>query len=72
MPEENTTLAPLCPKAYACRETHAYCQPAFPLDGDKFYFVGQGEEECPYKEKYGTLHTCSCPVRQEIYRRYKI
>lgn len=72
MTEKKETLAPLCQRDYACRETHAFCQSAFPIGGDKFYFIGQGERECPYKQSYGTLHTCDCPVRQEIYRRYKI
>lgn len=72
MTDKKDTLAPLCKKAYACRETHIYCRPAFPLDRDNFYFLGQeGDEECPYKKKYGSLHTCECPVRLEIYQRYK-
>lgn len=72
MTKKKTPLAPLCKRAYACRETHVYCRPAFPIGGDGFYFVGQGDEECPYIKKYGSLYTCDCPVRQEIYQRYKI
>lgn len=73
MTEKKDTQAPLCTRAYACREAHTYCRPAFPIDGDNFYFVGQEEDEqCPYKKKYGSLHTCDCPVRREIYQRYKI
>jgi len=75
MTDKKNILAPLCKKAYACREEHSYCRPAFPIDGDNFYFIGQSdqsEEECLYKKKYGSLHTCDCPVRLEIYQRYKI
>lgn len=75
MSEKKNILAPLCKRAYACREAHTYCRPAFPIDGDNFYFVaqdGQGDAECPYKKEYGRLHTCDCPVRLEIYQRYKI
>lgn len=73
MTDKKDTLAPLCKRAYACREAHTYCRPAFSIDGDNFYFVGQeGDEECLYKKKYGSLHTCDCPVRLEIYQRYKI
>jgi len=75
MTETKNTLAPLCQRAYACREAHTYCRPAFPIDGDNFYFTGQdasGDAECAYKKKYGSLYTCDCPVRLEIYQRYKI
>jgi len=72
MPETKKTLAPLCERAYACREGITYCRPAFPIDGDLFYFVSQGDKECPYKKNYGRLHTCDCPMRLEIYQRYKI
>ena len=75
MTETKNTLAPLCQRAYACREEHTYCRPAFPIDGDNFYFAGhddQGDAECPYKKQYGSLYTCDCPVRREIYQRYKI
>ena len=72
MTEEKKILAPLCKKAYACRAKNTYCRPAFPIDSVKFYFVGPGDEECPYQKKYGSLYSCECPVRQEIYRRYKI
>lgn len=72
MTEQGKTLAPLCRRAYACRETHSYCRPAFPIDGKNFYFVGEGDVKCPYMKKYGTLYTCDCPVRQEIFQRYKI
>ena len=67
-------LAPLCKKAYACREAHTYCRPAFPIDGDYFYFVSldQVDRDCPYMKEYCSLHTCDCPVRLEIYQRYKI
>ena len=72
MDEKKKPLASLCKKEHACRDAHNYCRPAFPLDGDSFYFVGQGEKDCPYQQKYGSLYTCDCPVRIEIYQRYKI
>lgn len=74
MPYQKKTIAPLCKRDHACRGTHTYCRPALPLDGDKFYFVGQADKnsDCPYIKKYGDLHTCDCPVRQEIYQRYRI
>ncbi|MBA3004857.1 MAG: hypothetical protein FP813_13580 [Desulfurivibrio sp.] len=73
MSEKKTTMASLCEREHACRGEHSYCRPALPIDGDNFYFVGhQGDEECPYKKKYGSLHTCDCPVRVEMYQRYKI
>lgn len=74
MTKKENIIAPLCQRSYACREAHTYCRPAFPIDKDNFYFVGQGNEneDCLYKKKYGSLHTCDCPVRLEIYQRYKI
>lgn len=61
-----------CTKAEICRERRVYCWPAHPIDADKFYFIGASTDECAYKTSYGTLYTCSCPRRQEIYRKYKI
>ena len=75
MTEKEKTLAPLCNRAYACRSAHTYCQPAFSIDENKFYFsaqVDQGDGDCLYKKKYGFLHTCDCPVRLEIYQKYRI
>lgn len=72
MTKKKNVEAPLCRRAYACRTEQIYCHPAFPIDGDNFYFIGHGEKECDYKKTYGSLHTCDCPVRLEIYRHYKI
>ena len=72
MAEDKKIIAPLCKKDHSCRSGQVYCRPAFPIDGNYFYFVGQGDEECPYNKIYGSLHTCDCPVRLEIYQRYKI
>lgn len=66
------TLAPLCTKGHVCRKKPVYCRPAYPIDVDSFYFVGQGDEDCSYRKNYGGLHTCTCPLRLEIYLRYKI
>lgn len=70
--DTENSISPLCLKAYACRDKQVYCRPAYPIDGDNFYFYCQGDEDCAYQKKYGSLHTCDCPVRQEIYQRYKI
>lgn len=72
MTVKDKTIASQCKRGHACRTSPIYCRPAYPIDGDNFYFVGQGDEECPYKKKYGSLHTCDCPLRLEIYQRYKI
>lgn len=74
MTGKKNIIAPLCKRDHACRETHTYCRPAFPIDGDIFYFLSHGDEheDCLYKKEYGSLHTCDCPVRREIYLLYKI
>jgi hypothetical protein len=72
MTEKKKTLAPLCKRAYICRTEETYCRPALALDGNNFYFIDQGNKDCLYRKDYGRLHTCDCPVRMEIFRRYKI
>lgn len=66
-------LATLCRKGHCCQNQRVYCWPAHPIDGENFYFIGSGEsDDCPYKSSYGSLYTCSCPMRKQIYKRYKI
>jgi hypothetical protein len=41
--------------------------------GEKVYFIACKEDKyCAYKESFGNENLCTCPVRKEIYDKYKI
>ena len=40
---------------------------------DKIYFLEcVDNKHCNYRISFGQFNTCSCPIRQEIYNKYKI
>jgi len=40
---------------------------------DEFCFLKeQKERECPYRTPFGYSYICTCPIRNELYRRYRI
>jgi len=67
--------AKLCKKAHAClkSEKHLLC-PVEEIVEDKIPFVKcLNPKECFYKAPFGTsLYICHCPVRLEIYHKYRV
>lgn len=53
-----------------CSEAKPICSVEIPLES--MLFVKNGDNNCVYMEEYGEGRLCTCPVRFEIYNRYKI
>lgn len=65
--------AECCDKNLAClsEENHPSCK----IDscvGNKIHFVEKLERECKYYQEFGFSYICKCPVRIELYNKYKI
>ena len=63
-----------CQKNFDClsNEEHIYCEVEYCVN-DKVHFIRcNSEEQCEYKVAFGNSFICTCPVRKEIYNRYRI
>jgi hypothetical protein len=63
-----------CQKHFDClsNEEHVYCDVEYCVDGKVLFIRCIGEENCEYKVQFGDSCMCTCPVRKEIYNRYRI
>ena len=64
-----------CEKDFAClsSKTHKLCEVTH-LVHEKIVFIEcQDNKQCSYKSFFGfNSYICNCPIRREIYRKYKI
>ncbi len=63
-----------CRKNFSClTEEHGnICKVLCCMKGDIYFVKCLGEKDCPYLEASEKTERCTCPVRKEIYQRYKI
>jgi hypothetical protein len=58
-----------------CSKERSICSVEIPLES-MIFVKGMNNcyeySDCAYKEEYGAGHICTCPVRFEIYSRYKV
>ena len=63
-----------CEKGFSCLTKDGYylCS----VDNcvlDTIYFIKcMSDNPCSYKDRFGFGHFCSCPVRKELYDKYRI
>ncbi len=72
--KEVLALASGCPTNLSCitKSTEHLCKVEECLN-NKIYFLNCSDNNtCNYKVSFGTSHTCACPVRKEIYNKYKV
>lgn len=62
-----------CDKNHACltEENHPCCKVSSCV-GSKILFLEKLERDCPYHQEFGFSYICNCPVRIELYNKYKI
>jgi len=62
-----------CDKDFACLKpgNHPGCSIKECIN-DQVHFVAKHSRYCPYGLSFGNEVICSCPVRKELYNRYKI
>jgi hypothetical protein len=53
-----------------CSKKRPLCPVEIALES--MIFVKSKNNDCVYKEEYGAGYLCTCPVRFEIYNRYKM
>ena len=77
--DESLKRTKMCPSNFLCLtdKENPMCskdRPMCPVDIplESMLFVKYKDNDCTYKEEYGAYYLCTCPVRFEIYNRYKI
>jgi hypothetical protein len=62
-----------CDKNFVClSDTPPYCQVINTLGYFMLQLVCQQNLTCRFNRCYGALQTCACPVRREIFTKYRI
>ncbi|MBI5099330.1 MAG: hypothetical protein HZB30_08845 [Nitrospirae bacterium] len=73
VPEEVLQKTTKCNKNFKCLlEDANLCRIICCLGQDINFVKCLGDKACPYLEPHKKTELCTCPVRNEIYRRYQI
>jgi len=62
-----------CNKCYDCLSNpeQILCKVESIVGDDIIFVKCTNNEFCSYKMAFGNLHICNCPMRNEIYKKYK-
>ena len=70
--DENTKLrAKCCDKNFSCTESNPCCKVQSCV-ANSIIFLEKLERCCNYYQEFGYSNVCKCPVRSEIYKKYKL
>ncbi|MBI4846411.1 MAG: hypothetical protein HY810_08095 [Candidatus Omnitrophica bacterium] len=73
IPEEIIKQATLCKNKFSCLEDPLVLEEVrFCLDCKTIFVKNTKTNPCLYKKEYGNTYRCFCPVRQELYNKYKV
>ncbi|MHC4217054.1 MAG: hypothetical protein ACYSU7_01230 [Planctomycetota bacterium] len=63
-----------CPRHLGCltERNGDLCKVSCCVDGAMLFVTCEHEGPCPYKHDVWERVLCTCPVRREVYNRYKI
>ena len=63
-----------CKKKFSCLgdKNKDLCTIGTSMDGKVHFIVCLDEINCSYQRSYGEEFICDCPIRKEIYNKYKI
>ncbi|MCF7847822.1 MAG: hypothetical protein K9M45_03140 [Kiritimatiellales bacterium] len=63
-----------CVHHHACLEEdgEVFCNIESTVNGTVFFVDRKMATHCPYQSSFGNAFHCTCPVRQEIYWKYKV
>jgi hypothetical protein len=62
-----------CPKGLSCLdESGEFCPISCRVDGSLFFVICAHDGPCPYKHEMWERPVCLCPVRREIFSKYRI
>ncbi|HEY9204750.1 MAG TPA: hypothetical protein VIO58_02420 [Candidatus Methanoperedens sp.] len=72
MNEDILKTATRCEKRLSCLLGTDVCRVESCID-DKIHFIKcMNSESCNYRIAFGYSYVCTCPVRKELFNRYKI
>ncbi|REE83269.1 hypothetical protein BX611_0556 [Lutibacter oceani] len=62
-----------CKKSFGClnNDQHILCKVEHCVS-NKVHFVKCSDNFCPYRMSFGYSDVCNCPMRKEIFNKYKI
>lgn len=71
--KKTVKLAKLCGKGVSClkSERDDLCKVRLCIEGKIHFIECMNEEICAYQKDFGGSKYCDCPVRKEIYNKYK-
>ncbi|VGO22364.1 hypothetical protein [Pontiella sulfatireligans] len=71
---ETLNAAGKCKHNHVCQTDGGlpHCAINETVNGKVFFTKDRETTGCPYQHSFGSAFMCMCPVRQEIYRKYKI
>ena len=74
IPDDIIRKANKCEKNFRCLsgEIEKLCRVLCFIKNDIYFVKCQGEADCLYLETFEKTVLCNCPVRKEIYRKYKV
>lgn len=63
-----------CPFSFQCLQDEKRCMCVIErcLEGNGCFLETVKPQDCPYKMSFGYSYMCHCPIRIELYHRYKI
>ncbi|MHC4127292.1 MAG: hypothetical protein ACYSUA_03830 [Planctomycetota bacterium] len=63
-----------CPRGHSCLQKGegGLCRVSSCVDGAMHFIACAHDGPCPYKQPVWERLVCSCPVRREIYNKYKV
>jgi len=70
--EEIREQATRCRKGKSCLEGEAHCRVVDSVADKVFFVEGEGGRSCSYCLSFGDASYCNCPLRQELYRKYRV
>jgi len=74
IPQDIIQKATKCSKNFRCLsdDNHNLCQTICNMNNDVLFVKCKDDKDCSYFEPHDKTELCTCPVRKEIYRLYKI
>ena len=62
-----------CLKSKSCitSEDYVLCKVEYCVKGEVHFILCKENTECNYKQIFGNQYFCTCPIRKEIYNKYK-
>ena len=71
--DELLKAATCCRKGFSCLDDSKHmCKVETCINGTFFFVKCKDDGYCPYKTSVGMDYCCNCPVRKELYNKFKI